>query len=418
MRRKLFLGLALSALLCLTLALPAIAAEKGPLVTAAELNSLLGQEDVVIVDVRDGAAYAAGHIPGAVSVQKTDFYETIDGIKSMAAGPELFSTTLGRIGAGNDTRIIVYSAAGDLKHATRFWWVLHMYGHQNAHVLDGGLEAWTNAGYELSTEPANPAPAEYTLTAADVNQDTVATNEEVIAAQKAGTTLVDCRNNDYFQGKKTKAARSGSIAGAILIDAGENLNEDGTFKTAEELAQVYAAKGITAGTPVITFCNTGTTATVNYFALTQVLGYSNVQNYDASLTYWAAQPSLPMESAYDFFTIGSERAEVNAALIDLPSAPVKQNSHSFAPADALADGLEVTLAKAGETITLTGPDTSVQLTVGEPMIKINNQEQKIDAAPFTAGGVDFLPIRRVAEAFGAEVSWDAEKQQVSIGLVK
>ncbi|SFR03430.1 Copper amine oxidase N-terminal domain-containing protein [Desulfoscipio geothermicus DSM 3669] len=102
----------------------------------------------------------------------------------------------------------------------------------------------------------------------------------------------------------------------------------------------------------------------------------------------------------------------------MPSAPVKQDGRSFAPADALAEGLEVTLTKAGKIITLTGPDTSVQLTVGEPMIKINNQEQKIDAAPFTAGGVDFLPIRRVAEAFGAEVSWDAEKQQVSIGLVK
>jgi hypothetical protein len=118
------------------------------------------------------------------------------------------------------------------------------------------------------------------------------------------------------------------------------------------------------------------------------------------------------------FTKYSVKNINNAALIDLPSAPVKQNSHSFAPADALAEGLEVTLAKAGETITLTGPDTSVQLTVGEPMIKINNQEQKIDAAPFTAGEVDFLPIRRVAEAFGAEVNWNAEKQQVSIGLVK
>lgn len=416
MRSKLILYTILVIIFSLVLALPALGAQSNALINATELNKLLDRDDVVIIDVRNAEAYQTGHIPGAVSVQTSEFYEDRDGVKKLAAGPEKFSALLSRIGVNKNSRVIIYSTGNDLKHATRLWWVFHMYGHENAQVLDGGIDAWNALGYELSTQAVTPSPAEYTLTAADVRQDTVATTEEVKAALNTGTVIVDCRNTDYFQGKAAKAARAGHIAGAILISAKENLNDDMTFKNAEQLAKVYAARGITAGTPVITYCNTGTTSTVHYFALTQILGYKNVQNYDAALMGWALDPTLPMESNYDFFTIGSTTANVNGTQSDLPAAPFIANNYSFIPADILAESLGIDLAVSGENINLRSGDVTVELMTGNNTLRINGTPRQMKVTPVIKNGCIFLPARYVAEAFGATLEWDNEKKEVSVFL--
>jgi len=385
------------------------------LVTAAELNDLLGEEGVVILDVRK-SGYDEGHIPRAVSVTTAEFYEEREGVKKMAAGPEKMSAFLSRIGVTRESRIIIYADAKGLKYATRLWWVLKLYGHENAQVLDGGIEAWTAAGYELSTEPVTPEPSTYTVTAADVRQDAVATTAEVKAALKTDTVIVDCRSLDYFRGKKAKAARSGHIKGAVLVSYDDLLNADGTFKSEEELAEVFGVKGVTNYTPVITTCNTGTTATTHYLALTRILGYTNVQNHDASLMGWAQDPTLPMESDYDFFTIGSKEAEINAVLLELEAAPCIQDGRAFAPASALAFGLEAYFAQAGDVIRLVANGRTLEMQVGSPVLKVDGISLPMGAAPFESGGVTFLPVRAVAEAVGAEVEWNAEKRQISLAL--
>ncbi len=416
LRSKWAFCFAMVALFCLLIAQPSLGDQHNALITAEELKNALSEENLVIIDVRATDAYQAGHIPGAISVQTLEFYEDRDGVKKMAAGPEKFSALLSKIGVTKESRVVVYSAGNDLKHATRLWWVLHMYGHQNAQVLDGGLDAWIASGYETSTVPGTPTPSEYTLTAADVQQDTLATIEEVKAALGGAAIILDARNDDYYQGKKYKAARSGHIAGAILVSASDNLNEDGTYKTADELAQIYAAKSITANTPVITYCNTGTTATIHYFALTQILGFNSVQNYDGSLMEWAADPDLPMESNYDYFSIGSTVAEVNASVINLPVAPFIENSRSFVPADALAKCLGAELSISGDTITLKSGGTTIKLNVGDSNIYTNGMSKKMDVAPVVKDNLICLPIRFVAEACGAIVGWDGEKRVVSINF--
>lgn len=399
MRNKWILCAVLAMLFSLVLALPAVGAESNALIKAENLNNLVDSNSAVIIDIRDAEAYQAGHIPGAISVQTSEFYEDRDGVEKLAAGPEKFSQLLSNIGVTKDKQVIIYSAGNDLKHATRVWWVFHMYGHQNVQVLDGGIDFWKALGYELSTEEVTPSAAEYTVTESDVQKDTVATVEEVKAALNSNTIIVDCRNTDYFQGKVAKAARAGHIAGAILINASENLNDDMTFKNAAELAEMYAAYGITENTPVIVYCNTGTTASVHYFALTQILGYTNVQLFDASLMGWAEDSTLPMESNYDFFTVGSPTASVNTAKLNLSVAPFVIDGKSYVAAEVLAESLGAELTASNKDIVLSLDNNT--FTVTDHIVKDN---------------ATFLPIRQVAEALGAVVGWDAENKQISVFL--
>ena len=148
--------------------------------------------------------------------------------------------------------------------------------------------------------------------------------------------------------------------------------------------------------------------------ISQILGYTKVQNYDGSLTEWSADPKMPMVSKYDFFTIGSVDAEVNATRIKLSTAPFMNQGRVFITADALATSLGAKLAVSGKTITLSAGQKSLQLDVGDTMIMINGKSNEITVAPVTQDGIVLLPVRWVAEAFGAELGWNAEKKVVSV----
>lgn|GEM_PF-1945911 len=396
MRKKWIMSSILVLLFTLVAALPAVGAESSALISAEELNDILNGDNVVIIDIRDAEAYKAGHIPGAISVQASEFYEDRDGVQKLAAGPEKFSALLSSNGIDEDSQVIIYTAGKDLKYATRAWWVFHMYGLQNAQVLDGGIDAWKALGYELSDLAVTPSTTKHTVTEANIQQNTVATTEEVKDALDSNAVIVDCRNTDYFQGK-IATGRHGHITGAILITAGENLNDDMTYKNVSTLAELYSNYGITAETPVITYCNTGTTATVHYFALTQILGYQDVQLYDASMKGWANDSSLPMESNYDFFVIGSPVAKVNSTQINLSAEPFVENGRSFVDANVLAESLEL-------NVTVT--DDNVILESDEKTFEVAN--------PIVKDDITFLPVRQVAKAFGGTISWDGENKGISI----
>lgn len=412
-RSKWLLSVVLVAVLCLGLSLPAYADGAAALINADELKGIIGEDGLVVVDIRAAELYAEGHIPGAVSVQTSEFYEERDGIKQMAAGPEKFSALLSRIGVNDGSKVVVYAAGDKTLYATRLWWNLKMYGHENAQVLNGGIDSWVRAGFETSTEPVTPTPSVYNVGAVD--ESTVATFEEVKAARAGDAVIVDCRDAAFFAGQQFKAARSGHIAGAVLVAQKDNLNSDGTFKSAADLEKLYAAHGITADTPVITCCNTGTTATLQYFVLTQILGYDNVQVFDASLFGWAADPTLPMESDYDYFALGKGMAEVNASFVELPVAPYAVEGRTFIPADVLAAGLNAEYGVDGQVVTFKADNKVLTTTVGANEITVNGQKQMMDIGSMAKDGAVFVPVRPVAEALGAEVSWDNEKQLVTVG---
>ncbi len=263
------------------------------LIKPDQLKGLLHSNNVVVIDVRDATAYSAGNIPGAVWVDKDDFYEdvtfTIDDttytVGSMAASPEKLAGLLSSIGVTPLTHVVIYSTAANTKIATRLWWVLEMYGHKNAQVLEGGIEAWTASGYPTSTESVTPVAADYPASELVVNDDMVATLNEV-QNRSQETVLVDCRSLTAYNTKH--------IPGAILVPELDMYHGDGTLKDKQELRSYFSAIGITDKTPVITYCNTGTTATLQYLALTKILGCKDVQNYDGSLTEWNAL-GLPIE---------------------------------------------------------------------------------------------------------------------------
>jgi thiosulfate/3-mercaptopyruvate sulfurtransferase len=161
-----------------------------------------------------------------------------------------------------------------------------MYGHKNVRVLDGGLENWKASGYDISTKSSVPTLAVYPSTELVVNPNAVAVLDEVKAALAQGKPVIDCRDQKQYDTKH--------IPGAILIPEADMYDADGTVKDKNELKSYFAAKGLTEETSIITYCNTGTTATVQYLILTEILGYKNVQNYDSSLTEWNAL-SIPVE---------------------------------------------------------------------------------------------------------------------------
>ena len=288
--------------LLLIFAIPAMAAPGAhELITPDQLSGLIHSNNAIIIDVRDVSAYNAGHITGAVNVNMQEFYETVNGVKSQAATPEKLAGLLSRIGATPQTRIVAYSANNDAKHPDRVMWVLNaLYGHKNAQMLDGGFQAWVVNGYEVSTEPVTPTPAVYPASELIANPNAVATLEEVKDAlsQESGTVVIDCRNMDYYTGKLSKVARPGHISGTILVPEMDMYNPDYTLKDKKTLTDYFEAIGITKEISVIVYCNTGTTATVQYLALKNVVGCKDVQNYDGSLTEWAADPALPMETGY------------------------------------------------------------------------------------------------------------------------
>ena len=265
------------------------------LIIPQQLKGLINSNNVVVVDIREAKAYEANHIPGAVWLNKADLYETVNGVKSMAATPEKLACLLEKIGVSPENHIVVYNTANDVKSATRFWWTMEMYGQTNVQVLDGGFEAWTAKGYATSTVSVVPKVAIYPSSDLIVNPDTVATLQEVKDGISSGAVVIDCRSQEYFDGTLSKFPRAGHIAGAILIAEKDMLNNNFNFKSKNELRSYFAEKGITEKTPIILYCNTGTTATVQYLALKEILGFKDVQNYDGSLTEWTADPSLPME---------------------------------------------------------------------------------------------------------------------------
>ena len=276
-------------LLLMIFASPAMASPGAHiLIQPDQLNGLIHSKNVVVIDVSPKeATYNSGHIPGAVWVTKDDFYQNqnqnqnldSDQVASMAAKPEELALLLSDIGVTPKTHVVIYTSAKDTKLATRVWWVLNMYGHTKAQVLDGGFDAWIASGYEGSTESVTPIEAIYPEAELVTNDDTVATLDEVKTALELGTPVIDCRSLSTYNSKH--------IPGAILIPETDMYNsDDNTFKDKNVLKKYFADKGITEKTPIITYCNTGTTATVQYLVLAEIIGCKNVQNYDGSLAEW------------------------------------------------------------------------------------------------------------------------------------
>ena len=253
---------------------------------------------LVEVDV-DTSAYDQGHIAGAVGWNWTSQLQEAlaRDIISKSAMEEL----LGKSGIDNNTTVILYGDNNNWFAAWAFW-QMQLYGSRNVKLMNGGRAKWEAESRPLTTDPASVSDKSYTASEAD--NSIRAFREEVLAAIGAGnTSLVDVRAPAEYSGEllapanlpQEGAQRGGHIPGAANIPWGTAVAEDGTFKSADELREIYGGKGIDGSGPTIAYCRIGERSSHTWFVLTQLLGQSDVRNYDGSWTEYGSIVRAPIE---------------------------------------------------------------------------------------------------------------------------
>lgn len=248
------------------------------IISAAELKEVLGQDNLVVVDLRE-KMMGGGYIPGAVKVVESEFGQVRDGVKGMRPDAANFEALMSSKGIEKDDTVVLYDE-NRMMTAARVWWIMKVYGHENVKILNGAIGAWEAAGYETDSKPAEPAKSEYKADAE--NQDIIATLELVKTTYTDDTKrVIDTRSE--------KEWNAGRIPGATWIEWSNNLNEDGTWKSVEDLKAMYEAEGLTPDLEVIIpHCKSAWRSAHTMFALQELLGYENIKNYDGSWLEFSA----------------------------------------------------------------------------------------------------------------------------------
>jgi len=276
------------------------ATETEALVTTEWLAENLENPQVRIIEVSvNPGVYERGHISGAVNfVWHTDFVDTLQrNIVSQERLTELAQAA----GINADSIVVIY---GDTNNWFAAWgaWIFNVYGFEDVRLLDGGRAKWEAEGRELAVVP--PTPEAGTWVASEANNDLRAFLPEVleVVEGEVAADLIDIRSAPEFNGEvfapegiQELAIRAGHIPGAVNVPWGQAVNEDGTFKSADALRELYAAVGVDGTEPVIVYCRIGERASHTWFALTQILGY-DVQLYDGSWTEYGNTVGLPVEN--------------------------------------------------------------------------------------------------------------------------
>ena len=268
------------------------------LVTADWAQENLGSPGIVFVEVdEDASAYDKGHIEGAVKLDwKTDLQ---DPLRRDFVDREQFEKLLSEKGISNDDTVVLYGGNNNWFAAYAYWY-FKLYGHSDVKLIDGGRKKWELDSRPLSSDVVTRPATQYKAS----EQDTAirAFRDEVVEAI-GSKNLIDVRSPDEFSGKilapahlpQEQSQRAGHIPSAINVPWSKAANEDGTFKSDEDLAKLYEAAGLDGSKETIAYCRIGERSSHSWFVLQELLGHTNVKNYDGSWTEYGSLVGAPIE---------------------------------------------------------------------------------------------------------------------------
>ena len=272
---------------------------KPVLVTTDWLAEHLGDHGIIVAEVDENPdLYEEGHIPSAVKLHWRDDLQ--DPVERDIVDKGTFERLLGERGIGNDTTIVVYGDKNNWFAAYAYWYV-KIYGHGDVRILDGGRQKWIDEGREITTDV--PSTALTTYRAKERDESIRAYRDEVrgwIGADDR--VLVDVRSPGEYAGyliappgyEQEGAQRAGHIPTAESIPWASAVKDDGTFKSVDELRDLYEGKGVTEEKSVTAYCRIGERSAHTWFVLRELLGYEDVRNYDGSWTEWGNLVDVPI----------------------------------------------------------------------------------------------------------------------------
>jgi thiosulfate/3-mercaptopyruvate sulfurtransferase len=272
---------------------------KDVLVDTQWVEDHLDDDSVRIVEVDENPGlYAESHITGAIGF---DWRKDLqDQVERDFLGPKEFGELFGSRGISNDHTIVLYGDRNNWFAAYTYWY-LKYYGHDDVKLMNGPREKWIDEGRPTTRDLPSHPPAKFEVKGAD---DAIrAMRDEVLSVLGKDTRLVDVRSPQEYSGEliamagyeQEGAQRAGHIPGAANIPWAQAVREDGTFKSADELRELYQGKGVLDGNDVIAYCRIGERSAHTWFVLHELLGRDAVKNYDGSWTEWGNMVDVPIE---------------------------------------------------------------------------------------------------------------------------
>jgi thiosulfate/3-mercaptopyruvate sulfurtransferase len=271
---------------------------KPVLVTTDWLVEHLGDEGLVVAEVDENPdLYDEGHIPGAIKLHWREDLQ--DPVERDLVEKDAFEQLMGSRGISNETTIVLYGDKNNWFAAYAYWY-LKIYGHEDVRILDGGRQKWIDESRELSPDEPQLSTASYSARERD---ETIRARRDAVRATIGRDALVDVRSPQEYSGEliaapgyeQEGAQRAGHIPTAQSIPWAQAVKDDGTFKSADELRELYGAKGITPDRSVTAYCRIGERSAHTWFVLRELLGYEDVRNYDGSWTEWGNLIDVPIE---------------------------------------------------------------------------------------------------------------------------